>query len=244
MSDVIDMATIAALVGDPARANILCALLDGRALTAGELAYAARVSPPTTSGHLNKLLAAKLIALAQQGRHRYYRLAGPHIAAMLETIMNVASFAPPRLRPSHIAKNLRRARMCYDHVAGQLGVAIADALQANGAIELSDEGGEVTRAGEAFLLSLGINARSLSSRRAFCRPCLDWSERRPHLAGALGAAITERLIALGWIERVRDGRALVITVTGTRGLRDKFGILLDDVTSPQHRHGAHTALRA
>jgi DNA-binding transcriptional ArsR family regulator len=126
MSEVLDMAAIAALVGDPARANILCALLDGRALTASELAYAAHITPQTASGHLGKLSAARLIVPAQQGRHRYFRLAGPHIAAMLESISAVAAIAPPRLRPIRIDDTMRTARMCYDHLAGRLGVMLSN----------------------------------------------------------------------------------------------------------------------
>src|SRR6478609_3295440 len=128
MSEVLDIAAVAALVGDPARANILCALLDGRALTASELAYAAHVTPQTASGHLGKLAAASLISAAQQGRHRYFRLAGPHIA-------------PTRLRPIRIDDTMRKARMCYDHIAGELGVALADSLQQYHHIELADDGG-------------------------------------------------------------------------------------------------------
>src|SRR5215470_12346676 len=144
MSEVLDMAAIAALVGDPARANILTALLDGRALTASELAYAAHVTPQTASGHLGKLAAASLISAAQQGRHRYFRLAGTHIAQMLESISAVAAIAPPRLRPIRIDETMRKARMCYDHIAGELGVALADALQQHRHIELADDGGVVT----------------------------------------------------------------------------------------------------
>src|SRR6478735_4376713 len=132
MSEVLDMAAIAALVGDPARANILVALLDGRALTASELAYAAHVTPQTASGHLGKLAKARLIEPAQQGRHRYFKLAGRHVAAMLESISSVAAVAPPRLRPIRIDDTMRQARMCYDHVAGRLGVVMADALREHG----------------------------------------------------------------------------------------------------------------
>src|ERR1041384_7000338 len=127
MSEVLDIAAVAALVGDPARANILYALLDGRALTASELAYAAHVTPQTASGHLGKLARASLIVPAQQGRHRYFKLAGRHVAAMLESISEVAAVAPPRLRPIRIDNTMRQARMCYDHLAGQLGVVLPDA---------------------------------------------------------------------------------------------------------------------
>ena len=130
MSEVLDIAAIAALVGDPARANMLCALLDGRALTASELAYAAHITPQTASGHLGKLARASLVVPAQQGRHRYYRLAGAHVAAMMESISAVSAIAPPRLKPIRIDDKMREARMCYDHIAGRLGVTLADALRA------------------------------------------------------------------------------------------------------------------
>ena len=151
MSEVLDMAAIAALVGDPARANILTALLDGRALTASELAYAAHITPQTASGHLGKLAAAKLIVPAQQGRHRYFRLAGRHVAAMLESISAVAAIAPPRLRPIRIDDTMRQARMCYDHIAGRLGVTLADALREHHHVEFADDGGFVTRIGRGVL---------------------------------------------------------------------------------------------
>lgn len=223
------MAAVAALVGDPARANILCALLDGRALTASELAYAAHVTPQTASGHLGKLAAANLISAAQQGRHRYFRLAGPHVARMMESISAVAAIAPPRLRPIRIDGTMRKARMCYDHIAGQLGVALADSLQAQRHIELADDGGVVTEAGEAFFRKLGIDLTAArGSRRAFCRPCVDWSERRAHLAGAVGAALARRLMELRWISRKRDSRALTITPIGWGKIAETFGCALHD----------------
>ena len=229
MSEVLDMAAIAALIGDPARANILCALLDGRALTASELAYAAHVTPQTASGHLGKLAAAKLIVPAQQGRHRYFRLAGAHIAAMLESISAVASIAPPRLRPIRIDDQMRKARMCYDHIAGELGVTLADALQEHRHIELGEDGGVVTDAGEAFFHKLGVDlAAARGNRRAFCRPCVDWSERRFHIAGAVGSALAERLMDLRWITRKRDGRALSITPVGWSKIERTFGCSLHD----------------
>lgn len=234
MSEVLDLAATAALVGDPARANILCALLDGRALTASELAYAAHVSPQTASGHLGKLTAARLIGVVAQGRHRYYRLAGPRVAAMLEGIMNVAADAPrgyePRWRHDEA---LRDARTCYDHFAGRLGVGLADALCTCGHLEFSADGGEITPAGMTFFHDFGIDIPYLQrKRRAFCKPCLDWSERRPHVAGAVGAALTRRVFDLGWVRRVRDTRALAITPLGERGLRDVFGLSLHDRHEP------------
>jgi DNA-binding transcriptional ArsR family regulator len=231
MSEVLDIAAVAALVGDPARANILCALMDGRALTASELAYAAHVTPQTASGHLGKLARARLIVPAQQGRHRYFKLAGRHIAAMLESISAVAAIAPPRLRPIRIDDTMRQARMCYDHVAGQLGVVMADALREHGHVEFADDGGVVTPSGEAFFAKFGVDlSDSRQSRRVFCRPCIDWSERRAHLAGAVGAALANRLMELRWIARKRDTRALTITPIGWANIERTFGCSLHDHT--------------
>ena len=213
------MAEVAALVGDPARANILCALLDGRALTATELAYAAGVSAQTTSGHLSKLRGARLIDVCKQGRHRYYRLTGAHVGQMLESIMAVALTGPPRLQPRSKAD----ARTCYDHFAGELGVGIADRLIACDCVVLGNEAGEVTEAGAAFLTELGVDlSAARARRRVFCRPCVDWTERRPHIGGAVGAALANRCFELGWVERVRDSRALNITPTGRRGFMEAF----------------------
>jgi DNA-binding transcriptional ArsR family regulator len=228
MSDNPQLAEIAALVGDPARSNILSALMDGRALTAGELAYAARVSPQTTSGHLAKLTDARLLALEKQGRHRYYRLASPLVGRMIESIMALAAEAPPRHRPVTPRDTaLRNARTCYDHFAGRLGVGLADALCAQDHVVLADGGGEVTASGMTFLGELGVDlADARSRRRAFCRPCLDWTERRPHLAGSVAAALAQRCFDLHWVERERDSRALAITAAGRRGLAEVFGLSL------------------
>lgn len=225
----IDMAMVGSLIGDPARANILAALLDGRALTATELAYIAGVAPQTASGHLAKLADANLIALTKQGRHRYYRLASVLVGRMLEGIMAVASVqAPPRRRTvSRADEQMGMARTCYDHIAGRLGVALTDALVDRGHIVLAEDGGEVTPSGVEFLGSFGIElARRGRSQRAFCRPCLDWSERRPHIAGRVGAALCRRCLELDWVERRQDTRALAITVTGLRGFAATFGIHL------------------
>jgi len=228
MSSAPQMAEVAALVGDPARANILCALLGGRALTATELAFAAGVSPPTTSGHLSKLYAARLLVLVKQGRHRYYRLAGPHVGQMLESIMNVALTGPPRFQPkSKLDDQLRQARTCYDHIAGRLGVGLADRLAELEFVILGAEAGEVTPAGADFLCKLGVDlSGARARRRVFCRPCVDWTERRPHIGGAVGAALAHRCFELNWIERVRDGRALSITPAGHRGLLQAFALSL------------------
>jgi DNA-binding transcriptional ArsR family regulator len=217
------IAEIAALVGNPARANVLVALLGGSALTATDLAFAAQVSPQTTSGYLADLTQARLLIRERQGRHSYYRLASPLVGHMLEAIMAVASEGCSR--PWRGDEALRTARTCYDHLAGKLGVALADALVAGRQISLAQDGGQVTARGARFLDDLGINlAEARQRRRAFCRPCLDWSERRPHLAGSVGAALATRCFELGWIERSRDSRAVVITPKGSDGFVRVFGI--------------------
>jgi DNA-binding transcriptional ArsR family regulator len=235
----LDLAEIGALVGDPARANILAALADGRALTATELAYVARVTPQTTSGHLARLTAANLLALARQGRHRYYRLASPLVAQMLESIMVVGAVQlPPRRRlPSRVDDAMRRARTCYDHLAGRLGVGLAEALAAGGRIVLGEDGGEVTADGMRFLAEFGaLPLPRPGSRRPFCRACLDWSERRWHIAGAVGAGLCRRAFELGWIERRRDSRAVAVTAAGRQGFAETFGLVLEQ--PPQDRVAA------
>jgi DNA-binding transcriptional ArsR family regulator len=231
MSAGLPISEIGALVGDPGRANMLSALLDGRALTASELAWSAGVAAATASEHLAKLVTGGLLDVAKQGRHRYFRLASPEIARMLESMMVVANSADPaeprRRATPRIAPNMRRARTCYDHLAGQLGVGIADRLVAQNIIVLGDEAGELTQSGLAWLERFGIAAEPPGrTRRLLCRPCLDWSERRPHLAGRLGAALCRRCGELGWIERERDSRAVLVTPTGLRGFAEVFGLSL------------------
>lgn len=224
------LAEIAALVGNPARANILLALLGGRALTAGELAYTAGVSPQTTSGHLGRLVEAGLLIVKKQGRHAYYQLGSPRVGPMLEGIMAVtADRSPPPPSRWRGEEALRTARTCYDHLAGRLGVALLDALAAAGHVALDGDGGVVTASGAGFLTAFGIGLDRLSAgRRTFCRPCLDWSERRPHLAGALGAALAERCFALGWLQRRAGSRAVTISAAGRHGFDDRFGITLPE----------------
>ena len=225
MSDTSRMASVAALLGDPARANILNALMDGRALTAKELAFAAHVAAPTASGHLARLTDASLLAVETQGRHRYFRLASPLVGQMLESVMAVAG-PEPRRTAWRGGDALRTARTCYDHLAGRLGVALADALTVAGHVTLSGDGGEVTDQGHAFLAEFG--AEPPAGKRVFCRPCLDWSERRPHIAGRLGAALASRCLQLGWIAPQRDSRAVSITAAGRLGFAERFGIDLAD----------------
>ncbi len=238
------VAEIAALVGNPARANMLMALANGRALTASELAYVAGGSPQTTSGHLARLTEAKLLSLTKQGRHSYFRLSSPKIARMIESIMVVAADGPQRYRPRWNGDGqLRMARTCYDHIAGILGVALTDSLTHRKHVVLTEDGGMVTRAGEKYLADFGIAlSDAKEGRRTFCRPCLDWSERRPHLAGALGAGLAERCFDLGWITRIRDSRALKISPKGQRGFKDAFGISLDMLTTRHPEVAAERAL--
>jgi DNA-binding transcriptional ArsR family regulator len=227
-------AEVASLAGEPARAAMLHALMDGRALTASELARTAGITPQTASGHLSKMAAAGLLQVERQGRHRYHRLATPAVAQMIESIMQVAS-APeleamrpaPATGPRDAA--MRAARTCYDHLAGQLGVAITDALVAGGQVELTHDAGLVTDSGIALFARLGIDALSLPAgrgnrTRVLCRPCLDWSERRPHLAGTLGAALCARSFDHGWIRRIAGTRAVTVTPQGWRLFRDTIGV--------------------
>ena len=223
------IAEIAALAGDPARANNLTALLDGRAMTATELAFAAHVTPQTASAHLAKLTEAGLINATPSGRHRYFRLTSAKVAQMLESIGAVAIDSRPRFRPlSRQAAALRDARVCYDHLAGRLGVAIADAMIRRGYIVLEDEGGHFTDSGTRYLTDLGIDLYdpALQRRRHMCRACLDWTERRPHIGGAIGAALAEKWLTLGWIARAKDSRAVTLTAAGERGFRDSLGLSL------------------
>jgi len=202
---------------------------DTPATYASSLAAKARPSINAISEHLAQLREANLLSLTKQGRHSYFRLGSPKIARMIESIMVVAADGPQRYRPRWNGDDeLRTARTCYDHIAGRLGVALADALTRRKHIVLTEDGGMVTRAGAKHLADFGIKLNDFKhGRRTFCRPCLDWSERRPHLAGALGAAVAERCFELGWIARIRDSRALKISAKGERGFRELFGISLN-----------------
>jgi DNA-binding transcriptional ArsR family regulator len=230
-----NMVEVAALVGDTARATILAALMGGQALTGSELAFLARISRPTASEHLTKLVEARLIAVTKKRRYCYYRIASPLVARMLESIKVVAAIeVPPRYQPRSVQDDaLRFARTCYDHLAGQLGVAIADSLVANGHIVLTEEGGEVTDAGSSFLTAFGADLTPRSrSRRIFCRPCLDWSERRYHVAGLVGSEIWRRCLELDWLVRGRDTRAVRVTTAGRAGLHERFGLHLGQEIHP------------
>jgi DNA-binding transcriptional ArsR family regulator len=231
------MAAVAALVGDSARARMLDALSDGRALTAGELAFTASIGAPTASVHLARLVDGGLLKVLAQGRHRYYRLASPRVGEMIEKILLVAELdGPPRHRPrSPRDDDFALARSCYDHLAGRLGVALADALVHHDYLQLDDDAGTVTDSGGAFLTRFGIDlgAAGRKDQRVFCRPCLDRTERRPHLAGRLGALLSCRCFELGWTERTRDSRTVRITDAGRRGFRETLGIALEALTKPE-----------
>src|SRR5678810_1209551 len=196
-----NLVEVAALVGDTARATMLNALMGGQSLTATELAYCAHISRSTASGHLSKLVAARLLTVTHKRRFSYYRIASPLVATMLESIKVVAAIEVPARRQPRSANDdtLRFARSCYDHLAGKVGVAVTDALVAMGHIVLTDEGGEVTSSGERFFSAFGTDLTP-RARRIFCQPCLDWSERRYHLKGLVGTRILDRLLELEWLK--------------------------------------------
>ncbi|MBP2301807.1 ArsR/SmtB family transcription factor [Azospirillum picis] len=227
------LAEVAAAIGEPARAAMLVALMDGRALTAGELAEVAAVTPQTASGHLAKMVAAHLIVGEKQGRHRYHRLAGADVAVLIESMMRIGGGGPALRKPLRVGPRdaaLRAARTCYDHLAGQLGVRISDALVAMGAVEIEGDNGLVTRRGLELMAEVGI-ALPVHPRprapRPLCRPCLDWSERRPHIAGQLGAALCAHAFERAWVRRIGGSRALEVTPHGKTALREAFGIRTD-----------------
>ena len=218
------------LLADPARAVMLTALLDGRALPAGELAYAARVTAQTASSHLAKLLAGGLVALEIEGRHRYYRLAGAHVAQAIE---HLAAIRPdPQIRRRALspeARRLRFCRSCYDHLAGQVGVALTRALEDREYLRTAEQKLlEVTPAGSEWLASLGVDLRGIKpSRGGLARQCLDWTERQHHVAGPLGVELMSALCASGWLRRSRETRAVEVLPRGRQELRAQLGIDVD-----------------
>jgi DNA-binding transcriptional ArsR family regulator len=223
-----DLASIGRMLGDEHRTRVLRALMGGEELPAGELAARAGASSSLTSAHLSKLLQAGLVSATKHGRQRRYTLANPQIAHAIEALLAIA---PPRtaqgLRESNRGEAIRRARTCYDHLAGRLGVALTDALEQQHAIAPHASGWELTPQGEDTLAELGLDLPSLrNQRRAFIRPCLDWTERQMHLAGALGAAISNRFFELHWIRRQPGSRALRLTPEGETQLLAKFAIAL------------------
>jgi DNA-binding transcriptional ArsR family regulator len=219
-----DVAAVAALIGEPTRAAMLGALLGGVALSAGELATRARISPQTASKHLARLVEGAILDVRTVGRRRYYHIASPRVGAALEALAVIAR--PPRsrtLRESEQVKAMRFARTCYDHLAGTLGVALTQALLDGGMLVQHEEAFEITPRGDLLLAQWSVEPQSLHSRRAFARPCLDWSERRDHLSGALGAAIASAFFARGWIVRIQGCRAVRLTEEGKRALKRDLG---------------------
>lgn len=221
MKDGPNIIGIAALIGEHARAEVLTALMSGMALTATELADVAGVTKQTISAHLAKLVDAGLLAVEAQGRHRYFRLADDDVAQLLESLMNVAfRTGALRLRSSPREPALRKARVCYDHLAGELGVLMYERLLARGAFAPDAAGLRLTDAGSAIVACIGVDlAAANGTRRAFCRTCLDWSERRHHLAGTLGDALLARFEELGWARRSLDSRVVAFSAAGERALR-------------------------
>jgi DNA-binding transcriptional ArsR family regulator len=217
-----DVAGVAEAIGHPARAAMLGALLGGEALTAGELARRAAVTAPTASEHLARLVARGLVTVRPAGRHRYFALAGRDVAAALESLARIAP--PPRPAGNGTSDPaLRAARTCYDHLAGSLGVWLADTLVASGIV--ADGGNRVTAQGEGWLAGVGIDVALLrTARRTFVRPCLDWTERRDHLAGAVGAALAAMMLERRWIARLPETRAVRLTTRGRDGLYRALGV--------------------
>ncbi|WP_433255968.1 ArsR/SmtB family transcription factor [Streptosporangium sp. CA-135522] len=222
-----DIAAVAGLLGDRTRATMVKSLVADRAMPASELAALAGVSRPTASEHLARLVESGIVTVERCGRHAYYRLAGPEVADALEALAVLAPIHPPRsLRSSHHLDNLRHARTCYDHVAGRVGVAIADVLQSRGLVKRTAQTLELDVPLWQDQRPLEIDCRPwLKGRRPAIRACVDWSERRHHVAGGLASAITGRLFELGWIMRPREGERVVkVTDEGVDGLVQTFGL--------------------
>ncbi|MFC5803597.1 ArsR/SmtB family transcription factor [Streptomyces formicae] len=220
-----DVAALAALLADETRAAFCLALLDGRAWTAGELARHARVAPSTASGHLGKLVAGGLLAEERQGRHRYVRLAGESSAQLVEVLAAHAALSdePPRtLRAASARSAMARGRTCYDHLAGRLGTAITEAMTSRGLLR-QDTGFALTDAGLDWFRTVGITLPA-GGRRPLVRACLDWTERRPHLAGLAGAELCRHALSAGWCARIGSERAVRVTPDGERALGDLLGI--------------------
>ncbi len=212
-----NISVIAALIGDPARANMLTALMSGKALTASELALEGGVAAPTASSHLQKLVAGGLVSVRKQGRHKYYALAEDDIAELLERLMGVAARTGQRVRTGPKDPALRKARACYGHLAGEMGVQMYEAMLRDG-LASGDAGALVLRPeGQEKMRALGLEAEGLK-----CKPCLDWSARKNHLGGALGVAVFKRFEALGWIRRLPDSRVVLFSAEGLRQFNMHF----------------------
>lgn len=218
-------ALTAGLLCEPARARMMWSLLDGRAYTAGELAISADISPTAASNHLSKLLAASLIKLEIQGRHRYYSFANADVAYVVEAIANLSSTGKPPAKRNEQGSPVRFCRTCYDHLAGFVGVAVTEALEQKGVLHKYRGAYRVDETGWNWFAKLDIDKEEVSSsRRLLARQCLDWSERRPHLAGALGAALLEQMMHRNWMRKVAHSRELVITSKGKDQLVKFLGL--------------------
>lgn len=226
-----DFATIASLIGDPSRALILNALMSGEALPASELAYRAHITPQTASSHLAKLLDENLIKVSAIGRHRYYSLTDHDVAKILETLQLIAPpLKPKSARPTKISPELCHARTCYDHLAGKLGVTVTHALLEQNYVVLDEQNYGLTSKGTAWFESQGIDVEPLKKkRRKFAYACLDWSERRFHIAGSLGAVIADLFFENNWVKRLPHTRAVKITAKGATLLKQEFAINLDNI---------------
>jgi DNA-binding transcriptional ArsR family regulator len=226
-----NIASAAFLIADPARAAMLIALLDGRARPAGELAYTASVTAQTASSHLGKLLTGGLLAVETLGRHRYYRLAGSHVALALENLAAISPAVASRRRsPSRDAQKLQFARCCYDHLAGRVGVAVTRGLEARGfLVAAADKQFDVTPAGVEWFGRIGLDIAKLKpSRKGLARQCLDWTEREHHLAGPLGVQFMGALCTNGWLRRSKSSRAIEVTPKGSMELRAQLGVQVQD----------------
>jgi DNA-binding transcriptional ArsR family regulator len=223
----IGVSQVAAAIAEPARTRILCSLMDGHARTSTELATIAEVSTSTASAHLAKLKDLALIRLHVQGRHRYYSLADKRVAQALEALMVIGQNATPTFKP-HTPDRLQFARTCYDHMAGTLAVLLHDRLiEAGWLVETDEQAYRLSDSGEALFKGLGIEVQNLSTlRRKFACPCLDWSMRRPHLGGSLGAALLQVALKRQWVTQDLDSRALALTVVGRREIAARFGVEL------------------
>jgi DNA-binding transcriptional ArsR family regulator len=226
MNDEPDLSRLARTIGDPTRIQMLALLMEGRALTAKELAYGTEIKPATATAHLRQLLEDKLLDMTTQGRHKYFRLASPEVARLIESLM---VFAPKRKRTGPATGNdaICTARFCYDHLAGKLGTRLTEVLLERGLLHADDGTFSLSEQGETWFEDFGIDTRQLQkSRRQFAYPCLDWSERRDHLAGALGATLAKRMVELGWLTRSKHSRVVGITPEGRAALAERFGIAL------------------
>ena len=238
MSHDTNLAAVAALMADPARAAMLCALIDGQALPAGELAYASGVTPQTASSHLSRLTDGGLLSVEREGRHRYYRLAGPHVAQAMEQLGSIRPAGPVRRKAkSPAARRLQVARCCYDHLAGRLGVSVADALGDRGIlVPDGDKKLSVTPDGLDWFAALGIDVEALKpGRHGIARQCLDWTERQHHVAGPLGKMLLQAFLDAGWLSKAPAPRLLEITRRGESEFRCRFGI---DVSALHREPGA------